>query len=252
MHLRARVNGHVDIAYTDSIPYLYADHEKGADILVAEVRQDAKGKARTDYDSIFVVRADSDLGSFDDVKTKAKDLTMCFTSTHSTSGFVMAYKRLVTEGIAERGQQPGDVFKKAYYGGGYANALMEVAEGRADLCAVSFYTMEGPKADKYLDAETRNKLRILSRTPGVPTHVVFCKDDLSADWKEKITNALLKLSEEKSELLADVYGAKQFVAVEDDDQHVAGTIEAFTYLEGLGITTQKFMDEKITKAKQSK
>jgi len=239
--------GKLDIAYTDSIPYLYADHERGADILVAEVRSDATGKDRTDYDSIFVAAADSDVNSLDDVKANAGDLSICFTSRHSTSGFVMAYKRLVNEGIIEQGQKPEDVFKSVSYGGNYAAALQEVAAGRADVCAVSFYTMEGPKAEAaaYIDHETQEKLKIIARTPGVPTHVVFCADNLSDAWKRKISDALLKLSNEKSELLADVYGAKQFVKVEDDDAHVAGTIEAFKYLEGVGITTQRFMDEKI-------
>jgi len=243
--VQAFVSGRVDIAYTDSIPFLYADHEKGADILVAEVRADARGQDRTDYDSIFVVRDDSELSGIEGVKARADELSVCFTSRHSTSGFVMAYKRLVDEGVIEQGQKPEDVFASVSYGGGYVQALQEVADGRADLCAVSFYTMEGPKADRYLDADTRQQLRILARTPGVPTHVVFCDDALPADLKQRITDALLKLSREQPDRLADVYGAKQFVAVEDDEAHVAGTIQAFRYLEGVGITTRRFMEEKI-------
>jgi len=243
--VQAFISGNIDIAYTDSIPFLYADHERPADILVAEVRPDAEGTERTDYDSIFVVRDGSSLQSMEQIKARADELSICFTSRHSTSGFVMAYKRLVEEGILRKGQKPEDVFASVSYGGGYTQALQEVAHERADLCAVSFYTMEGPKADQYLPAETRAQLRILTRTPGVPTHVVFAADALSADLKQRITNALLKLSDEQPDRLADVYGAKRFVPVDDDMQHVAGTVQAFRYLDGLGITTQSFMREKI-------
>jgi phosphonate transport system substrate-binding protein len=218
-----------DIAYTDSIPYLIARREAGATILLAEQREDATGAMRTDYDSIFVVPADSPYKSMEDIKANAKNIRIAFTSRTSTSGYVMAYRRLVNEGILKPKQDPKDVFKSVDYSGSYTLALEAVASGRADICAVSFYTLEGPKAGLYLPEETRNKLRVLTRTTGVPTHVIIARGGISNDLKTKITDALLKLSKEQPELLGDVYGAKSFVKV-DPDKHVQATVEAFEYL----------------------
>jgi ABC-type phosphate/phosphonate transport system substrate-binding protein len=91
-----------------------------------------------------------------------------------------------------------------------------VANGQADMAAVSDYTMEGAKADVYLPAEQRAKLRILTRTPGVPTHGICIRTDLPAEFQERMRKALLKLSQDQPELVADVYGATSFTAVNDD------------------------------------
>lgn len=227
--VQALVSKTADIAYVDSIPFVLARRDAGASILLAEQRPDAQGNLRTDYDSIFVVRADSDIKTFDDVKAHHAKIRMAFTSSTSTSGYVMAYRRFVKEGILKARQDPREVFASVNFAGSYTLALQQVADGKADLCAVSFYTMEGPKADVYLPKEQRDKLRILTRTPNVPTHVICARGGISEALRGKITAALLKLSAEQPELIEDVYGTKSFVKV-DPDKHVAATVEALDYL----------------------
>lgn len=223
--VQALVSQQADVAYVSSLPFLLARRDGGAKLILAEQRDDAKGVTRTDYDSIIVVRKDSNLQSMADVKARAGDLRFCFTSPTSTSGFVFASLRLAREGIITPGQDPKDVFQQVQFGGGYSQALQQVADGNADLCAVSYYTMEGPKADVYLPAEQRAKLRILARTPGVPTHVVCVRGGLDETWTRKITDAMLALSAEHGDLLADVYGTSRFVEV-DENEHVKSAIEA--------------------------
>lgn len=225
-----------DVAYADSIPYLLAKREAGATILLAEQRADAQGNMRTDYDSIFVVAADSPYKSLEDIKANVGKVRVAFTSRTSTSGYLMAYSRLVKEGILKPKQDPKEVFISVDFAGSYTLALEAVAAGRADICAVSFYTMEGAKVGQYIPEETQKKLRILARTPSVPTHLIMAREGLSQGLRDKITEALLKLSREQPELLADVYGAKSLVKV-DPEKHVQATIEAF---EVLGVTPETF------------
>lgn len=227
--VQALVSKKADIAYVSSIPFLLARRDAGATLLLAEQRTDAAGTPRTDYDSVFVARKDSKLDSIDDIVKHAKDTRMCFTSTTSTSGYVMAYRRLVNEGLLKPGQNPGDVFKSAVFGGSYTLALEQVLDGRADLCAVSFYTVEGDTATKYLSQDQLDQLKIVARTPGVPTHLVCAREGLSDSLKARITEALLTLSNDHPDLLADVYGAKALVKVEED-AHIATAIEAMKYL----------------------
>lgn len=227
--VQALISKKADVAYVSSIPFLLAKRDGNAELLLAEVRPDAQGQNRTDYDSIFVVRKDSSLQSMEDLINNAGDLRFCFTSRTSTSGYVMAYRRLVNEGLLEPGQDPSTVFAAVDFGGSYTQALQQVIDNRADACAVSFYTMEGDSADKYLKKAEREQLRILARTPGVPTHLICVRGGMEASEKDAIKTALLKLSEEQSELLSDVYGAKQLKEV-DPDAHIKSAVEAMEYL----------------------
>ena len=241
--VQAIISKHADIAYVDSLAYLLAKNEGGAKILLAEKRQDSSGNYRTEYDSIFVVRKDSELKTFQDFLERRKQLRMVFTSPTSTSGYVMAYNRLVNENVITPGQNPKEIFKDVKFGGSYAQALEQVLSKKGDICAVSYYTLEGDSANKYLAKEKREQLRILARTPGVPTHVLIARSDLSEELTTKITESILDLSASKPELLTDVYGTAQFVAVEGD-AHVAKTKEA---LKHLGISAHRFMEMKQNK-----
>lgn len=227
--VQALVSEQADFAYVSAIPYLLARRDADARIVLAEQRKDTKGKLRTEYDSVFVVREDSPLRSMDEVKAKSGELNMVFTSPTSTSGFIFATKRLVEEGILKPKQDARKVFASASFGGSYTEALQQVLDGRADLCAVSYYTVEGDTADVYLKKEERAKLRILTRTPGVPTHLVCVRGGISKDLEDRVRKALLTVAEENPELLTDVYGAKTFVEV-DGEAHVAGALKALEYL----------------------
>jgi phosphonate transport system substrate-binding protein len=227
--IQALISKKADFAYVSAMPFLLARRDGKATLLLAEQRTDPSGKARPEYDSIFVVAADSPLQSIEDVVSNAKNLRVVFTSPTSTSGYIMAYARLVREGLLKPRQDPKAAFRSVDFGGGYSQALEQVIAGRADLAAVSDYTMEGPNADVYLKPEQRQKLRILARTPGVPTHLVCARDGLSDELKSKVKTALIKLSQEHAQLLADVYGASSFVEV-DENKHVAAAIEAIEYI----------------------
>lgn len=213
--VQAVVSNKAQIAYVSALPYLLAKAEAPVKLIVAEERD-----GRTDYDSIFVVAKDSPIQSLADLKGKK----MVFTSPTSTSGYVFAYARLIQEGLLKPGQDPKDFFSNVSFGGGYDRALLAVANGQADACAVSDYTMEGPKADVYLKKEDRDKLRVLAETPGVPTHGILIRSDLPQEFQDKMQNALLELSNAHPELLSDVYGAGKLVKA--DDSHVAAAAKA--------------------------
>ncbi|MEM6749139.1 MAG: phosphate/phosphite/phosphonate ABC transporter substrate-binding protein [Planctomycetota bacterium] len=223
--VQALISEQADVAYVSSLPFLLARRDGGARLILAEQRPDTQGVQRTDYDSLIVVRKDSPLQTMADLKAAASESTFCFTSPTSTSGFVFAMLRLARDGVIAPGQTPDAAFEQVQYGGGYAQALRQVVNGAADACAVSYYTVEGPRADVYLTAEERDQLRVLARTPGVPTHIVCVRKGLPDAWAGKVRDALLELSQQEPDLLADVYGTSSFVTVEED-QHVAAAIDA--------------------------
>jgi phosphonate transport system substrate-binding protein len=223
--VQALVSGQADVAYVSALPFLLARRDGGARLLLAEQRVDAAGKPRTDYDSIFVVRSDSALQSFDDFKRDAKSQRFVFTSPTSTSGYVFPYRRMIAAGMLRPKQDPRAAFKSVAFGGSYTQALREVLEGRADVAAVSDYTMEGPRADVYLPTAERGRLRVLARTPGVPTHLVAVRKGLDAKTEAAVRAALLSVAKRESSLLADVYGASTFVTV-DENRHIDAAVAA--------------------------
>lgn len=232
--VQALVSKQADVAWLSAIPFLLAQRDGGASLLLAERRRDASGELRTSYDSVFVVPVDSPLRSLEDLVARADDLRICFTSRTSTSGYVMPYSRLVDEGLLEPGQDVRTKFRAATFGGSYSAALEEVLEGRADVACVSHYTVEGERADLYLPAERRAGLRILARTPDVPTHLVCVRGGLDPELAARIRRALLEISQEDPELLARVYGASVFAEV-DPEQHVRAARVA---VERLGVSLE--------------
>jgi len=240
--VQALVSKKADIAYVDSMAYLLAKRDAGATILLAEERPDTTGKVRTEYDSVFVVKKDSPLQSIDELVSKANSLRMVFTSPTSTSGYLMAYRRLHREGLLKAKQDPAQVFERVSFGGSYTQALEEVLAERADVAAVSSYTIEGAAADKYLPEAKRSNLRVLARTPGVPTHVIVARAGLSETKKEQIVAAIKKLQSQQASLLSDVYGAASFTEVEADT-HVETAVQAvgLTGLPIEGIVSKKIV-----------
>ncbi len=223
--VQALVSKRADVAWLSSLPFLLARRDGGARLILAEVRTDTKGRARTDYDSVFVVPKDSPLKTFADLKRQAKSLRMVFTSNTSTSGFVFPYDRMIAEGMLKPKQPPEEAFKSVAYAGGYTQALEQLLSGRGDVCAVSDYTVEGPKRAVYLPEEKQAGLRILARTPGVPTHCVAVSAAVSAAEGQAIADALLEMSRTNPALLSDVYGASGLARVKED-AHVAATVRA--------------------------
>jgi len=232
--VQALVSKRADVAWLSSLPFLLAQRDGGAKLILAEVRKDNAGRARTDYDSVFVVPADSPLKSFADFQRQAKSLRMVFTSPTSTSGYVFPYARMVQEGMLKRAQAPESAFKSVSYGGGYTQALEQLLAGRADVAAVSDYTVEGPKRTTYLPEDKQAKLRILARTPGVPTHCVAVSAGVTASEARAVQSALLDMAKTSPALLSDVYGASGLKIV-DQRAHTAATIRAIE-LTGLPIT----------------
>jgi phosphonate transport system substrate-binding protein len=223
--VQALVSRRADVAWISSLPFLLARRDGGAELLLAEVRTDTQGRQRTDYDSVFVVPVDSPLRTFEDLKREAKSLRMAFTSNTSTSGYVFPYARMVREGMVRRGQPPEQAFRSVSYAGGYTQALEQLLAGRADVAAVSDYTVEGPRRTAYLPEAQQARLRVLARTPGVPTHVVAVRGGLDMRTKAVIRDAMLTVSRNDPALLSDVYGASSLQVVEPR-RHLRGTVQA--------------------------
>ncbi|MCA3006659.1 MAG: phosphate/phosphite/phosphonate ABC transporter substrate-binding protein [Planctomycetaceae bacterium] len=234
--VQALVSGKADFAYVSAIPFLLAQRDAKATLVLAEQRPDLTGTARTSYDSVLVAKAESPLTGMADVVKRAKDLRLAFTSRTSTSGYVMPYSRFVDEGLLKARQNPAEAFKAVAFAGSYTQALQAVLDGRAEVAAVSAYTVEGPTADAYLPSADRQRLKVVARMPNVPTHLICVRGGVEAEVVAGVRAALLKLAKEKPDLLSAVYGASALVEV-DAAKHLEPVRQA---LERLGEPIEGF------------
>ena len=227
--VQALISKKAHVAYMDSLPYILAKKETPVEILAVERRN-----GRTEYDSLFIVKKDSPLQSLADLKQRR----MAFTSQTSTSGYLIPFARLIADKQIKDGKELEGFFTSILYAGGYDKALQAVLKGSSDVGAVSDYVIEGPKADLYGTPADRDQVRVLARTPGVPTHLVAVRSDLSSGLKKKIQNALLKISRENAEALASVYGAAELVVPKNPEAHVNATMKA---LKDTGLDVKHFV-----------
>lgn len=224
---QALISNKVHIAYMDSLPYILASKETELEILAVEKRNN-----RTEYDSLIVVAKDSSIHSLKDLKGKK----IAFSSQTSTSGYLFPFSRLVKEKEVKKPSELSSYFSQINYAGGYDKALLAVANGQVDAAAFSDYALEGPKADLYGTPEIRNKVKVLARTPGVPTHLITVSKKLSKELKQKIQTALFDLAAEKPELFSSVYGAAALA--KPNANHIKNTQIA---LKNTGLEVQSFV-----------
>lgn len=209
------ISNKVHVAFMDSLPYILASKETELDIIAVEKRSE-----RTSYDSIFIVKKESNVSSLNDLKGRR----MAFSSQTSTSGYLFPFKRILDEKLISSPKDLPQFFSSILFAGGYDKAMLAVLNGQADVAAVSDYAFEGEKASLYLTPEQRSQLKVLDRTPGVPTHLVAVNKKVSLDLRNKIQEALLKLSKKQPEIIASVYGASELVKPQSN--HVEKTERA--------------------------
>lgn len=210
--VEAMRGGKAQVAYFSAWPYLKAHHAADADLLLVEERD-----GKTSYTSQWYVKKDSGIESLADLRGKK----IAFTSPTSTSGFLFPYAKLIQDGVLKEGETLEKAFDEVSFAGGYEAALKSVASGRVDAAAASDYA-----PDKYLTAEERESLKVLSQQGPVPTHGFAVRSDMKPEVREKVKAALLALNKaENKELLSSVYGAEALVERSHGD-HVAALQEA--------------------------
>jgi phosphonate transport system substrate-binding protein len=205
-----------DVAFLGSRAALKAEKLANAQMYLAEVRSNYSGGHT--YNSIFVVPKDSPLSDLNSLKGKR----IAFTSPTSGSGFIVPVGQLMNAKLVTGKDKLDQFFGKVTYGGSYSKALQAVLRGQADVAAVSEYALFPP----HITEAEGKQLRVLSKTPGVPTHGVVIDDDVPPATREKIVESMLKLnSGSNNALLKSLYNSTALVKV-NHDQHLAPMAQA--------------------------
>jgi len=198
-------SGQVDFGIIPPFAYILANEESGAEVILSAINDQGKAK----YRSEFLVRKDSDIKTFQDIKGK----TVAFVDPSSTSGYLFPGAHLIKEGI--------DVEKDIdyMYSGGHDKSLQLLLNKDVDVIATFSHIRERYKEEFPTALE---ELEILGHTEDIPFISVTTRKDMDPEIKEKLQDALLKLgeTEEGRQLLPELFNIHGFIKATDEDYQV--------------------------------
>jgi phosphonate transport system substrate-binding protein len=200
----------VDVAYFGPFSYVLAAKRANAKAIIGG--SDGNGQLAI-YHSIFVTHRESGLKSMEDVKARAKKLTVSFVDPASTSGHLIPRGHLESIGI-----RVDKDFKEIIFAGGHDASILAVKARKVDFGA----TWEGPyqrAQDKGLI--TTEDVFVLWKSQGIPRSPVAVRGDLDNSFVQRIQKAFLDMPQKAPEAFKLFEGRweknKAYVAVSDKD-----------------------------------
>ena len=194
------------IAWYGGKTYIKAAELANAEAFAAGVRP---GEKDAGYFTYFVVRADSNLKNFADVKGKV----LALNSIGSTSGDLIPQVELAKIKLSTTNNND---FKKVFYAGSHDACLLAVLNKQADVCGMSSRNFEARLADKTFK---RSDVRILHKSDRVPPPPLAYSKKIPLEDRKKIQKAVLEAHKHGK---IGGYGGQMshYVLVKDSDYDV--------------------------------
>lgn len=193
-------NGTADISFMGALPYVLANSQVGATVVLAEVY---RGKAS--YTGRIFVRADSKIEKLADLKGRS----IAFADPISESGYLYPLDTFVEAGLLKRGENARRFFSRVFFAGGYQQAIQAMVAGLVDAAGVSQY------ADLLLSPAQQAEVKWIAESKPIPSHTVIARKDLDPALRGKFVAAMLKLNDAQNrDLLKHVYGPDGYVLPE--------------------------------------
>ncbi|MGH7459235.1 MAG: phosphate/phosphite/phosphonate ABC transporter substrate-binding protein [Longimicrobiaceae bacterium] len=219
--------GNLDAAFLDAAPAWIAHRRAGAEVVLAERREDG----RTFYYGEGFTRTGSDVNSLQDVLGKR----VAHTSWTGSSGFVLPIGTMIDRGLIEvEGNEFPDLqralersFESYSMAGGYKAAMELLAGGQVD---VAFGADDAP--ERFLEPEDRSKVRSFVRLGRVPSHPVVVRRGLPAEVRDDFVAAMLGLTRERPDIYRELYGVEGVVET-TTEEHLGDFGPAVGALSGL-------------------
>src|ERR1700761_932219 len=170
----------VHMAHLTPFAYVLATQKPG---LEAIATLGLNGKP-TMYHSIIFTNHKTGLKSMDDVKTRARNLTLCFADPASTSGHLIPRSYLNSVGL-----NPDSAFKQTIFAGNHAASILSVQSEKVDVgCAASELAMDKLIREGIVK---REDFVILWTSPPIVNDAITVRSDLNKDFIKKLQNAYL-------------------------------------------------------------
>jgi len=198
--------GRADIAWYGGKTYIKAAEIADAEAFAAGVRP---GEKNANYFSYFVVKNDSEIKKFSDIKGKVLSLN----TIGSTSGDLIPQVELVKINLSTTNK---DHFKNVFYAGSHDACLLAVLNNQSDVCGMSSRNFEARLADNTFKL---NQVRIIHESDPVPPPPLAYSKKIPLEDRKKIKKAVLEAHKHGE---VGGYGGKMshYMSVEDSDYDV--------------------------------
>jgi len=198
--------GRADIAWYGGKTYIKAAEIADAEAFAAGVRP---GEKNANYFAYFVVKNDSKIKKFSDIKGKVLSLN----TIGSTSGDLIPQVELAKINLSTTNK---DHFKSVFYAGSHDACLLAVLNNQSDVCGMSSRNFEARLADNTFKLE---QVRIIHKSDPVPPPPLAYSKKIPLEDRKKIKKAVLE-AHKYGEIGG--YGGKMshYISVKDSDYDV--------------------------------
>jgi len=195
--------GRADIAWYGGKTYIKAAEIADAEAFAAGVRP---GEKNANYFAFFVVKKDSKIKKFSDIKGKILSLN----NIGSTSGDLIPQVELAKINLSTTNKEH---FKKVFYAGSHDACLLAVLNNQSDVCGMSSRNFEARLADNTF---TMDQIRIIHKSEPVPPPPLAYSKRIPLEDRKKIKKAVLEAHKHGS---IGGYGGKMshYIPVKDSD-----------------------------------
>ena len=204
--------GRAHIAWYGGKTYIKAAEIADAEAFAAGVRP---GEKDAGYYAYFVVKKDSKIKKFSDIKGKVLSLN----SIGSTSGDLIPQVELVKINLSITNEND---FENVFYAGSHDACLLAVLNNKSDVCGMSSRNFEARLADNTFRKED---VRIIHKSDRVPPPPLAFSKRIPLEDRNKIKKAVLE-SHQYGEIGG--YGGKMshYISVKDSDYDVLRDVVA--------------------------
>ena len=204
--------GRAHIAWYGGKTYIKAAEIADAEAFAAGVRP---GEKDAGYYAYFVVKKDSKIKKFSDVKGKVLSLN----SIGSTSGDLIPQVELEKINLFTTNE---DDFKSVFYAGSHDACLLAVLNNKSDVCGMSSRNYEARLADNTFKKE---QVRIIHKSDRVPPPPLAYSKRIPIEDRIKIKNAVLEAHKHGK---IGGYGGEMshYISVKDSDYDVLRKVVA--------------------------
>lgn len=177
----------IDLAWYGNKSAMEAVDRAGGEVFAQTVPEGGK----PGYWSLMIVNQDSDLQSIDDMFANASDLVFGNGDPNSTSGYLVPSYYV----FAKNGVDAATAFKRTVSSSHETNAL-SVANNQVD---VATFNTEGMERLEITAPEKAERLRVIWKSPLIPSDPLVWRVNLPEKTKENLRNFLLNYGETAEE-----------------------------------------------------
>lgn len=179
--IEALLTKKVHMAYLGPFAYVLATQKQP---LVPLVVGGMNGKP-VNYRSIIFTNPGTGIKTMDEVKAKAKNLTLCFADPGSTSGHLVPRAYLTSIGL-----DPKTAFKETLFAGSHFASLLAVKGGKVDVGCSFEFAYDKVIRNKLMKPE---ELVILWRSDPIVESPIAMRTDVNPKFTERVRDAYLNM-----------------------------------------------------------